>query len=1156
MSKSLQGLQVGHVQREAHLLLVCFCDKGATTIPRRRRPHHLVGLLLLVLVVAAGLSAFPCEAESSHKTAKTPAGSRLPRSQQQRQPELQQSQQQQQSQSSPSAQNETRNGCNSPTLAKSSSDLVDLDELSQQPGGAGANNSWPASLEARVSDYSTPTFYTLRLQADPTRQKFTGQLMIALDISEPEQSTQRPVAATSAQTGYRYLTLHAANNLRIRRAFYVFSSRPSLQIPATRVSRLPERELLAIDFHPNIISAGQGLLLIVYSGQVNETDSLGLFVHHSVRAKQQQQQNSSTTSQGAAGLATQMQPIFARRLLPAWDEPHLKARFSLIVVLPFRNYQCISNMAVKRKSISLSCSGEPLQEIEFHTTPLMSTYLLTLVVGHFDYIESVTANNCKVRAYFYSNGTGINSASDNHRRSEARYGLSVAVRAFERLEALLGVKYPLQKFDMIALREFKSGAMENWGAALFNENYLLHQQAQNSSGAAGDTVQLFGKTTRPRGLLIPLVIAHEIVHQWFGNLVTLRNWTYLWLNEGFAQLLMYEVAHGLFPELNYWHTFLEDSRQPAMHEDELLTSSHALEPSRSELQAELDAGNWSELFDKITYDKGAMVARMVWAILGREHFFAGLRHYLLKHSYGSVSSHDLWQALEESTGRPERQLESLMAGWLVHEGYPLVTCQLSAENATHFRLRLSQERFTLLGAERAPNGSSTSAGPDPLWSIAIGIASERQPAPEMPADLLLLLSDRSATLSLAKSQVGAWFKLNANATGYFRVDYVQPGGGDQAHAPNPLVRLAPAVRSQALAVIDRYNLVDDLFAMVRAGRKSSAYYLRYLIEAFGDEQEIIVLRAIVESLKRMRLAIVSNSNDGGKLSALFDRYVQAYLNQVSLTHQRQQQQQRSDANKAGKELEDLISVSRVVFNERAQIMRAASQIDASWFNEKVYTSASAGASQAEANQTRMDRELRASYYSALLIAADEPDLGADGALPAPASQQPSGATVNASSSLFLSLLGAYEWAESSAERWAICASLGTVEQTNKRLKLLNLALYGNYFRQTDVQPLFESMARSRLGRQLIWDALSSNAELLERRQLLPAALKSLQGGLVELVGAQRGQVERQMRSLYNTYGADYGKLIGQSIELLLVNSNWLQRDQAALLRFLESQPSS
>lgn len=1035
-------------------------------------------------------------------------------------------------------------------------ELADLDEQARP------NASWPAGLPRRVSDYATPTFYTLRLHADPTRQKFSGQLMIAIDVAEPEPAGSA-AGNTSEPAGHRYLALHAAENLRIKRAFYVSSARPGdLQVPASALHRLPERQLIAIDFRPHSIGAGQGLLLIVYSGQVNETDSHGLFVHHSARPAP-----SSNRRQATSGLATQMQPIFARRFLPAWDEPQLKARFSLIVVLPFRNYQSISNMAVKRKSISLSCAGEPLQEIEFHTTPAMSTYLLTLVVGNFDYIEAITQTNCKLRAYFYAaeSPAATNQVvplaqpeaspnlGANPKRAEAQFGLEVAVRAFDRLELLLGVRYPLQKFDMVALRDFKSGAMENWGAAVFNENFLLYQQ--NSSGPA-DTVQLFGRTTRPRGLLVPLVVAHEIVHQWFGNLVSPRSWTYLWLNEGFAQLLMYEVAHSLFPATNYWHTFLEDSRQPAMHDDELVTSSHALElhPVEPEPAPDL-ANNWSSLFDKITYDKGAMVVRMVWALLGREQFFAGLRHYLLKHSYGTVGSHELWQALEESTGRPERQLEALMSGWLLQEGYPLLTCQLQ-ENATHFRLRLSQERFTLLGA-----GAFNQT--DWFWSIPVSVASEREPEPEPGAGELLLLSDRTATAELAKLSLGRWLKLNANATGYFRVDYLLPGAGPASAGPagqqvDALARMAPAVRAKQMGPVDRFNLVDDLFAMVLAGRKSSAYYLRYLIEAFGNESEIIVLRAIVKSLKRIRLAIVSNAD--GKLSGPFDRYVQAYLNQV--TQSLPGLAERGDglvpagpSNNELKEIGDLIAASRIVFNERAHIRRASELLNASLAATGSHVSQPLAKDEpnfrpalSRAPFDSMDREMRASIYSAALAhAANQPDLEQDAPLPVNGSLQQSAP----GSDVFLSLVQAYESAETSGHRWAICAALGSVEQPNKRLKLLNLALFGSYFRPADVAPLLESMGRSRAGRELVMGALNSDARLIERRLLLPAALKSLQGGLVE-----SGQTERQLRALYATFSADYGKLIGQTVELLLVNSNWLKRDRAGLARFLETTAQS
>lgn len=836
-----------------------------------------------------------------------------------------------------------------PIDCRSNNYSLDGDHQQQQSGSSKLN---PVELyqistgytEPEVSAFVKPTFYTLRLKVDPMRQKFTGQLMITLEIGQPQPEAN--------PAGYRYLTLHAGNNLHIKKAFYVFTSRGSVQIPAASIGRNAASELLTIDFHPNTISAGQGLLLLVYTGLVNSTDSYGLFLHKH-KGKRQPVVAGEPAPDDSAGLASQMQPDFARRLFPAWDEPHLKARFSLIVVLPNRGYVTLSNMPIKRKSISVSCSGERLQEIEFHTTPVMSTYLVALVIGRFDYVEAITPNNCKVRVYVYAVAGGGKLSEHqanpkpadqappaNPKKQAAQLGLEVAVKTLDRLESLLGIQYPLSKFDMVALRNFDNGGMENWGASIFHEHFLLYD---NSSGLSAD-ISLNNARNKQRRIIVPLVVAHEVAHQWFGNLLTSQSWTYLWLNEGFAQLLMYELADHLFPGDNYWNIFLEDNRQNAMREDELITSSHLLEyePLANQSlnqtdEAQLQQFDRLSLFNQLTYNKGAMVVRITYFLLGRQQFFAGLHHYLHKHSYGSVSSHDLWLAIEESTGREEHQLESLMTGWLRQEGFPLISVQAWDEGA-HYRVRLTQERFLLMqpnptsgdlngteAREEAKNWEAWRAG---QWSVHVGVSSELKPMPSgeelqlagaafKPArpnarvlsgsQASFLLADRAISLQMPKALLGHWFKLNFNATGYYRVNYLSPseplqpdgssGGepvGDGSNNGGPfmlggggnqldlLERMAVAVRSKSMCVIDRFNLADDLFAMAMAAKKPTAYYLRYLFEAFDEETEIIVLRFIVDSLKRIKATIVSNSpSSEGKLSQLFDRYVQKYLRKVS-----------------------------------------------------------------------------------------------------------------------------------------------------------------------------------------------------------------------------------------------------------------------------------
>lgn len=1120
--------------------------------------------------------------------------------------------------------------------------------------------------QALASDYVKPNFYTLRLKLDPMKRKFSGQLMISVDVLAPsgDNATDDNVLRdkNTGELGYRYVSLHAGLNIQIKKAFYVYTTRGSVQIPATKIGKSAGSELLTLDYYPNVITSGQGLLLIVYTGLVNETDSHGLFLHHSTSKKwsrtklsNSQLANNATAQKPVdmnAGLATQMQPNFARRLLPCWDEPNLKARFNLIIVIPFRNYVALSNMPIKRKSISLSpCSGESLQEIEFQTTPTMSTYLLTLVIGKFDYLEALSENNLKIRAYVYSNSTSSapatpsnyssQSNSVNAKKVSSQLALQVAVRTFDLFETILGVKYPLNKFDMVSLKDFDNGGMENWGLSLFRESYFLYD-----SNSTQSDIQLTGGRSRSRKIEVPLVVAHEIAHQWFGNLVTSKSWTYLWLNEGFAQLLMYDIANVLYPNELYYHLFLEDIRASAMKEDELITSSRSLE-------FELENSNEHiTLFDKITYNKGAMIVKILQTFIGTKDLFnAGLKHYLMKHSYDSVTSNDLWVALEESTGKQEHSIGPLMSNWVRQEGYPMIAVQLIEENSEFFKLKLTQERFTLIrinqtSFEQQQQQQHSVSGH--WWSIPIFLSCELNPAPKeeeasidlnqlknslqfnstreltLKSSLGFLMTDKSMLVNIPKSRVGSWFKLNFNATGYYRVDYADP---------ELLQRMSPALKSQRMFSIDKYNLIDDLFSMVVSGRKTTKFYLQFLTQNYQEisETELLHLRFIFESLRKIR-SLLSNSSDE-QFIRLYDRFVLDYIRKLSSSLQ-SSSMSANDSNifklrppmsqSAGqfhqsrelKEIQDLIGTNRVLFNDGEYLSKALDLFNKRFRLQPMATDQLQAAADESVAFGLMNRELKASIYAGALLASssvDEdlaPDFVLADELLQPAGKGASVAHMTASNEssaglssvapfpsilthppkpaagsvsrlpkrslvepddVYLRLLKAYESSElGNSDRFAIVQALGFTNKPNKLQKLLNLTLQNewNYFKPLDLVTLYDQIGRHKLGRQLIWQLLTRETKLIERKSLFIVFIKSLINNC--LLDDDEGTVERQLRSLYQLYGQEYGKPIGQLIELVRIQTQWFKRDfqlpsarqqppqeeEDSLLKFLQESSSA
>ncbi|MDQ1280993.1 MAG: tricorn protease interacting factor [Thermoproteota archaeon] len=469
-------------------------------------------------------------------------------------------------------------------------------------------------------------------------------------------------------------------------------------------------------------------------------------------------------------VTTQFEASSARRMLPCVDDPGYKAEFRLTLKID-KNLDAISNMPAESTRVE-----DDKKVVSFQKTPKMSTYLIYLGVGKFEELKSELGK------------TDIAVATVPGKAGKGRFALEVAKASIDFYQSYFGIPYVLPKVHLVAVPEFAAGGMENWGAIVFRETALLIDEKSDVRA-------------RKR---VSEVVAHEFAHMWFGDLVTMKWWDDLWLNESFATLMAFKVLDKIQPEWEAWQDFLRGDTAGAMSRDSI-RSTHPIEVSvKSPSEIE-------EIFDDISYGKGASILRMFEEYLGAEDFRKGIENFLNRFKYQNAEGNDFWNALEDASGK---KIRSIASEWIRKPGYPLITVTLDAG-----RLTLRQERFLLSGTA------------DDIWPIPIIVKLNGEKKK-------ILFDKREEIISVEKVES---LKINVDQTGFYRVYYKD---------------LYDLVWKSSPSSLDRWGIILDALSFLIAAKISFPEYLG-LLKKYIQEQNYLPALEVSDQLSFLNTIVPS-----------------------------------------------------------------------------------------------------------------------------------------------------------------------------------------------------------------------------------------------------------------------------------------------------------
>ena len=650
-----------------------------------------------------------------------------------------------------------------------------------------SENTYQDKIFKRLPANVVPISYNLKLE--PNLETFTFDGYVEVNMRVEEETTTIVMNCLDIKISQVTLTLNDATVVK-----------------PTTTDMSADEERVTFKFAEPVVPQKSVTMRIVYEGELNH-EMKGFYRNTYIKDGEKKY-----------GCSTQFQSTDARRCLPCFDEPALKAIFECQLVVD-SHLVALSNMNITSE---VPCENNAAKKlITYAPTPIMSTYLLAFVIGEYDYIETHSNSEVLIRVY-----------TPLGKKEQGRHSLNAAVIALDYFTDYFGIPYPLNKLDLVAISQLGTcNALENWGLIFCRETQLLIDSVHSSPKSKEAVVA---------------IVFREIARQWFGCLVTMEWWTHLWLNEGFANYMQHVGTNAFEPKYEIWSQFLTGSTILAMNLD-ALDNSHPIEVAVGHPE------EVEEIFDQISYQKGGSIIRMLNNWIGADDFKKGLHQYLVKHSYKNTFTEDLWEALETASGKP---VQDVMSTWTKQMGFPVLDVSVKSRSGNTTTLKIKQQKFCA-----DMTSKSASSG---LWSVPITICTSENCNDESGFQTFLLETEEAEVI-VENAPSSGFVKLNAGFRGYYRVNY----------SDDMLAAIMPAIKSRLLPPGDRLNVQDDLFAMASSGKTSAVKFLE-MVAAQEGETDYTILSNMSANLTKLKYVLW----DDAEATAAFKAFSQKIFNDV------------------------------------------------------------------------------------------------------------------------------------------------------------------------------------------------------------------------------------------------------------------------------------